>query len=130
MSGFGFSSMIYPEFPWKSIPGVMVIVAGTAWFPHSFLPCGRSDLSLRMHCAISKQNISCMNTVIDAHNISKTFNPETIPVVAVNNVDLHMERGEFTALVGPSGSGRQHCSTSSAGLTDPIPVRLSSMALT
>jgi len=30
MSGFGFSSMIYPEFPWKSIPGVMVIVAGTA----------------------------------------------------------------------------------------------------
>lgn len=30
MSGFGFSSMIYPEFPWRSIPVVMVIVAGTA----------------------------------------------------------------------------------------------------
>lgn len=30
MSGFGFSSMIYPEFPWRSIPGVLGIVAGTA----------------------------------------------------------------------------------------------------
>lgn len=30
MSGFGFSSMIYPEFPWRSIPDVMAIVAGTA----------------------------------------------------------------------------------------------------
>lgn len=30
MSGFGFSSMIYPEFPWRSIPVVMAIVAGTA----------------------------------------------------------------------------------------------------
>ena len=47
-----------------------------------------------------------MNTVIDAHNISKVYNPETIPVYAVNNVHLHLERGEFTALVGPSGSGK------------------------
>ncbi|MBL7851848.1 MAG: ABC transporter permease [Cyclobacteriaceae bacterium] len=30
MSGFGFSSMIYPEFPWRSIPVVMAIVACTA----------------------------------------------------------------------------------------------------
>lgn len=30
MSGFGFSSMIYPEFPWRSIPTVLGIVAGTA----------------------------------------------------------------------------------------------------
>lgn len=30
MSGFGFSSMIYPEFPWRSIPVVVAIVAGTA----------------------------------------------------------------------------------------------------
>lgn len=45
-------------------------------------------------------------TVIDAHNISKVYNRETIPVYAVNNVHLHLERGEFTALVGPSGSGK------------------------
>jgi putative ABC transport system ATP-binding protein len=47
-----------------------------------------------------------MNTVIDAHNISKIYNPDTIPVYAVNNVHLHLLKGEFTALVGPSGSGK------------------------
>jgi putative ABC transport system ATP-binding protein len=47
-----------------------------------------------------------MKTVIDAHNISRIYNPETIPVYAVNNVHLHFERGEFTAIVGPSGSGK------------------------
>jgi putative ABC transport system ATP-binding protein len=44
--------------------------------------------------------------VIDATNISKTYNPDTIPVKAVDNVTLQMQRGEFTALVGPSGSGK------------------------
>ncbi len=47
-----------------------------------------------------------MNPVIDAHNISKIYNPDTIPVYAVNNVHLHLLKGEFTALVGPSGSGK------------------------
>ncbi len=60
-----------------------------------------------------------MNTVIDAHNISKTFNPETIPVVAVRNVHLHLERGEFTALVGPSGSGKTTVLNLIGGLDKP-----------
>lgn len=46
------------------------------------------------------------SAVIDAHNISKIYNPDTIPVYAVNNVHLHLRKGEFTALVGPSGSGK------------------------
>ena len=46
------------------------------------------------------------NMVIDANNISKTYNPNTIPVKAVDGVALQMQRGEFTALVGPSGSKR------------------------
>lgn len=46
------------------------------------------------------------NTVIDAHNISKIYNKDNIPIYAVNNVHLHVEKGEFTALVGPSGSGK------------------------
>lgn len=45
-------------------------------------------------------------TVIDAHDVSKIYNPDTIPVHAVSNVHLHLRRGEFTALVGPSGSGK------------------------
>jgi len=47
-----------------------------------------------------------MNTLIEIHNLSKVYNPKTIPVCAVNGVDLKIEEGEFTALVGPSGSGK------------------------
>ncbi|HSY76424.1 MAG TPA: ABC transporter ATP-binding protein [Bacteroidia bacterium] len=47
-----------------------------------------------------------MSNVIEAHNLSKVYNPKTIPVYAVNGVDLQVEEGEFTALVGPSGSGK------------------------
>lgn len=60
-----------------------------------------------------------MNVVIDAHNISKVYNPETIPVYAVNNVHLHLERGEFTALVGPSGSGKTTLLNLIGGLDKP-----------
>jgi len=47
-----------------------------------------------------------MSNIIESHNLSKVYNPDTIPVYAVNGVDLHIEEGEFTALVGPSGSGK------------------------
>ncbi|MBU3745081.1 MAG: ABC transporter ATP-binding protein [Sediminibacterium sp.] len=47
-----------------------------------------------------------MKTVIDAHNISRVYDKESIPVYAINHVHLHIEKGEFTALVGPSGSGK------------------------
>lgn len=60
-----------------------------------------------------------MNTVIDAHNISKIYNPDTIPVYAVNNVHLHLQRGEFTALVGPSGSGKTTLLNLIGGLDRP-----------
>ena len=60
-----------------------------------------------------------MKTVIDAHNISKVYNRKTIPVYAVNNVHLHLERGEFTALVGPSGSGKTTLLNLIGGLDKP-----------
>ena len=44
--------------------------------------------------------------VIETKNLSKIYNPDTIPVYALNGVDLEIERGEFTAIVGPSGSGK------------------------
>lgn len=47
-----------------------------------------------------------METVIDAHEISKIYEEEAVPVYAVDNVHLHIEKGEFIALVGPSGSGK------------------------
>lgn len=58
-------------------------------------------------------------TIIDAHNVSKTFNPKTIPVHAVQNVHLHIEEGEFVALVGPSGSGKSTLLNMMGGLDEP-----------
>src|SRR5690349_13547256 len=60
-----------------------------------------------------------MNTVIDAHNVSKVYNKETVPVYAVNNVHLHIEKAEFTALVGPSGSGKTTLLNLIGGLDKP-----------
>jgi putative ABC transport system ATP-binding protein len=44
--------------------------------------------------------------VIETKNLTKTYNPKTIPVHAVNGIDLTIEQGEFTAIVGPSGCGK------------------------
>lgn len=44
--------------------------------------------------------------VIKTKGIKKIYNPDTIPVHALNGVDLEIEEGEFTAIVGPSGSGK------------------------
>jgi putative ABC transport system ATP-binding protein len=59
------------------------------------------------------------NYVIDAHNISKVYNPDTVPVYAINNVHLHLEKGEFASLVGPSGSGKTTLLNLLGGLDKP-----------
>lgn len=44
--------------------------------------------------------------VIELKSLSKIYNPDTIPVRAINDVSLSVEEGEFTAIVGPSGCGK------------------------
>ena len=38
--------------------------------------------------------------VIDAHNLSKIYDEDSIPVVALDHAQLHLNRGEFTAIKG------------------------------
>lgn len=45
-------------------------------------------------------------SVIQAENISKTYNSDRIPVKALDAVSIQIQEGEFTAIVGPSGSGK------------------------
>lgn len=58
-------------------------------------------------------------TIIDAHNVSKTYNPNLVPVKAVQDVHIHIEEGEFVALVGPSGSGKSTLLNMIGGLDEP-----------
>lgn len=45
-------------------------------------------------------------TVITTKNLSKIYNPDTVPVYALNKVNLEFEEKEFTCIIGPSGSGK------------------------
>jgi putative ABC transport system ATP-binding protein len=59
------------------------------------------------------------NTVIDAHNLKRVYDENTIPVYALNGVHLHIVRGEFTAIKGPSGSGKTTLLNMIGGLDEP-----------
>ncbi|MBL7709641.1 MAG: ABC transporter ATP-binding protein [Chitinophagaceae bacterium] len=59
------------------------------------------------------------NTVIDAHNLTRIYDENTIPVYALNSVHLHITKGEFTAIKGPSGSGKTTLLNMLGGLDEP-----------
>ena len=44
--------------------------------------------------------------VIEIQNLRKVYDEKTVPVHALNGVDLSFEEGEFAVVVGPSGSGK------------------------
>jgi putative ABC transport system ATP-binding protein len=57
--------------------------------------------------------------VIDAHELTRVYDQDKVPVHAVNGVHLHIERGEFVALRGPSGSGKTTVLNLIGGLDRP-----------
>lgn len=56
--------------------------------------------------------------IIETRNLHKVYEG-VVPVHAVNGVDLHIEEGEFTAIVGPSGSGKTTLLNIIGGLDQP-----------
>src|ERR1700724_443116 len=44
--------------------------------------------------------------IIETHGLTKTFGKNGAAVHALRGIDLTVERGEFLALIGPSGSGK------------------------
>lgn len=57
--------------------------------------------------------------VIRTKEITKVYNANTIPVYALNGIDLSIKQGEFTAIVGPSGCGKTTLLNIIGGLDRP-----------
>lgn len=58
-------------------------------------------------------------SVISTKNLSKIYNPDTVPVYALNNVTLEFQEKEFTCVIGPSGSGKTTLLNMIGGLDTP-----------
>ena len=44
--------------------------------------------------------------LLELQNVSKTYRPEINPVHALKNANLKIKKGEFVAIIGPSGRGK------------------------
>lgn len=58
-------------------------------------------------------------SIIQTHKLSKIYNPDTVPVHALRDVNLTFEQGEFTTIRGPSGSGKTTLLNMIGGLDVP-----------
>ena len=57
--------------------------------------------------------------VIESVELQKVYNPDTVPVRAVDGISTSFEKGEFTAIVGPSGCGKTTFLNLIGGLEKP-----------
>ena len=62
--------------------------------------------------------------MIELQNLTKTYNGSSVPVHALQDVDLHVEEGQFVALMGPSGSGKSTLLTVLGAMNPPTQGRV------
>lgn len=58
-------------------------------------------------------------SVIRTQNLTRIYNPDEVPVYALNEVSLSFEEKEFTCVIGPSGSGKSTLLNMIGGLDHP-----------
>jgi putative ABC transport system ATP-binding protein len=58
-------------------------------------------------------------SIISTQNVIKIYNPDTVPVHAVDGITLEFEKGEFSAIIGPSGCGKTTFLNLIGGLEQP-----------
>ena len=57
--------------------------------------------------------------ILQTHNLTKIYGEGETEVIALNNVNLSVEKGEFAAIVGTSGSGKSTLLHMVGGLDNP-----------
>lgn len=58
-------------------------------------------------------------SIITTNEVTQVYNPDTVPVHAVNGISLSFDEGEFAAIVGPSGCGKTTLLNMLGGLESP-----------
>lgn len=59
------------------------------------------------------------DALIDLHEVTKTYQSEAGPCLALKGIDLHVREGEFVAVVGKSGSGKSTLINMITGIDRP-----------
>lgn len=57
--------------------------------------------------------------ILDLHHLTKIYGEGETRIVAVNNIDFEVEKGEIVLIMGPSGSGKTTLLSLSGGILHP-----------
>ncbi len=68
---------------------------------------------------VNKERGSEVKPIIEVNNLRKVYKMGTEKIIALNNINLHIEQGEICCLFGTSGSGKSTLLNMLAGLEKP-----------
>ncbi len=60
-----------------------------------------------------------MENILDLYNVTKVFGKDRTEILAVDNVDLELKKGEIVLIMGPSGSGKTTLLSMAGSLLQP-----------